>query len=639
MENRGDFNSDKIRQLMQLRKLGCDPRCPAKKISEQSVAEKLAGASKVVVLTGAGISAESGIPTFRGEDGFWTGNSRNHQPQQLFKWAKFNEMPEDLWLSYKSMANVFKGTKPNDGHYALVELEQLIQSNFLLVTQNIDGLHLKAGSNRDRLHEIHGRIDEIRCDEHMKGACLHDLDLNDPTNFAKAKDAVVKPRMLPGESSIEYCAKCGVRQRPNILFFDERYNEALNGSRSVHSVVRRLNASDVLLIIGTQHAAGLPKWIVKHALEAGTTVIKIDTAMDLSDRKLDHMLCLQAKSGQCLPRIVSAAKKLIDAKKEVESALPTLSLPPSSPLPSDAIILPTSPITPTSTRTTLKRESSMSLTPPQTSMKQSKRKEAKAQRRALLRNEVATTPPRTPEKGAELLCATTPRCHDSGDGEVAGRALFQNDWSQWVEAPDCSSVVLTCVNEEPLGLNTDGGTDGVVYVEDVRPGTWAARMQMEMPCKLLAVNGQDVQCLSEGAFNDMMQRRPVNITLKRLQMRSAGLGECSRSEEAQAMDSRRRDRSRSSRRQQMRHPSIPSLKSTTDPVRVRSKPVLSSKPSLMKPTDQPLGDDGQTKEKRYRQKSLMEALLIIQRAQGNENSPLPNGGGLREPADVIQAAR
>jgi len=345
-----------------------------------------------------------------------------------------------------------------------------------------------------------------------------------------------------------------------------------------------------------------------------------------------------------------------------------LRLPPSSPSPSDVIMVPTAPITPTSTRT-LRREASTSMTPPQTSVKESKRREGKARRRALLQNEeskgregkarrrallqneVATAPPRTPEKEAALLCAAKPGRRDAmtpprtPEKEVVGQSLFENDWSQWVEVPGCSSEVLTCVNEEPLGLNTDGGTGGVVYVEDVRPGTWAARIQMKTPCKLLAVNGQDVQCLSEGAFNDMMQRRPVNITLKRLQMRKAPIGECSRSEEVQvadlskAVDSRRRDRSRSRSRQQTRHPSIPSSKLTTDPVRVRSKPVLASKPSLMNPTSQPLGDAGQTKAERYRQKSLWEAFLMIQGAQGKENTPLPDGSGVKKPANEMQPGR
>lgn len=295
---------------------------PAEMISEERAAQVLRRASKVVVLTGAGISAESGIPTFRGADGFWTVGSENYRPQELATWEKFNEMPEELWHWYQYRWDICRKAKPNPGHYALVELEKLTQGDFMLVTQNIDGLHLEAGSDKQRVYEIHGRIDQMRCDERLEGACLHGLDLNDAANFDKVKASIVKmppPAKKEEDERLPCCPLCGVRQRPKILWFDESYNESIYGSRSVQDAT---HACDVLLIIGTQLSTGLPSTMLRTAMANGTTIIKMDTIVELADEKSAGMLHIQAKSGQALPRIVSELRTL-----QKEPALAPLSDP------------------------------------------------------------------------------------------------------------------------------------------------------------------------------------------------------------------------------------------------------------------------------------------------------------------------
>merc|ERR1719343_711935 len=107
---------------------------PAEFITEARVAQVLRRAKNVVVLTGAGVSAESGIPTFRGSDGYWTVGSENYRPQELATWEKFNEMPEELWRWYQYRWGICTKASPNAGHYALAELEGLI--SMTLVTQN-----------------------------------------------------------------------------------------------------------------------------------------------------------------------------------------------------------------------------------------------------------------------------------------------------------------------------------------------------------------------------------------------------------------------------------------------------------------------------------------------------------------------
>merc|ERR1719359_2796725 len=292
-------------------------------VDETMVAQILHRSKNVVVLTGAGVSAESGIPTFRGSDGFWTVGSENYRPQELATWEKFNEMPEELWRWYQYRWGICRKAKPNSGHFALAELESLVQGDFTLVTQNIDGLHLEAGSDRQRLHEIHGRIDEMRCDDRIEGACLHGVDLNDEDNYAKARETLMKtpaPAKKEKDEFLPCCPKCGVRQRPKILWFDESYNEAIYGYRSVQDATQ---ACDVLLIIGTQLTTGLPSNMLRTALSTGATIIKMDTIVDLEDERSAGMLHVKGRSGEVLPRILSELRML---RKEPQLA-PLAELP------------------------------------------------------------------------------------------------------------------------------------------------------------------------------------------------------------------------------------------------------------------------------------------------------------------------
>merc|ERR1740117_1352791 len=119
---------------------------PAEMISEARVAQVLRRAQRVVVLTGAGISAESGIPTFRGSDGFWTVGSENYRPQELATWEKYDEMPQELWKWYQYRWGLCTKADPNPGHHAVTELDGLVENGVTLVTQNIDGLHRRAGA-------------------------------------------------------------------------------------------------------------------------------------------------------------------------------------------------------------------------------------------------------------------------------------------------------------------------------------------------------------------------------------------------------------------------------------------------------------------------------------------------------------
>jgi len=132
-----------------------DPN-PANSESLRDLAQLLSAAERLVVLTGAGISVESGIPPFRGPEGLW----RTFRPEQLATPQAFQQDPHLVWEWYDWRRGKIASTRPNPGHEALVRLEDRVPE-FTLLTQNVDGLHRLAGSKR--LLEIHGNIWEVRC--------------------------------------------------------------------------------------------------------------------------------------------------------------------------------------------------------------------------------------------------------------------------------------------------------------------------------------------------------------------------------------------------------------------------------------------------------------------------------------------
>ncbi len=159
-------------------------------------AKKLKESKKVFVITGAGISAESGIPTFRGKDGYW----KNNSPQKLASPEGFAENPKLVWEWYDYRRTLIKDCEPNPAHYVLSDIEKKL-TQFMIATQNVDGLHQRAGSNN--VVEIHGSIWEIKCTEENK--------------IEKNTEAPLKE--LPPKCS------CGALMRPNVVWFGETLPE------------------------------------------------------------------------------------------------------------------------------------------------------------------------------------------------------------------------------------------------------------------------------------------------------------------------------------------------------------------------------------------------------------------------------
>jgi NAD-dependent deacetylase len=215
-----------------------------------------------VALTGAGVSAESGIPTFRGAEGYWVVGSRNYVPQEMATRAMFEAHPEEVWRWYLYRFGVVRGAEPNDGHRALARLEEALGERFTLVTQNIDGLHRRAGSRR--LLAIHGEAEWVRCAAEC-GAGLT------PLPALGARDG--NPPLSAGERRALSCPRCGGWLRPHVLWFDECYDERYY---RMESALRAAEEADLLLVVGTSGATNLPMQIGRIAFTRGAAIVDVN---------------------------------------------------------------------------------------------------------------------------------------------------------------------------------------------------------------------------------------------------------------------------------------------------------------------------------------------------------------------------
>ncbi|MEO6773606.1 MAG: Sir2 family NAD-dependent protein deacetylase [Kofleriaceae bacterium] len=231
----------------------------------------------VIVLTGAGVSAESGIPTFRGSEGYWTVGAREYHPQELATRQAFATMPWDVWAWYLYRRGVCRAAAPNDGHYAIARWDDAMKASgdrFALVTQNIDGLHRRAGSPAARTFAIHGELDQMRC----AAECV-DGDRGDTVVVDRWPIPTDVPGLARGEAVSEatkallVCPRCGEMARPHVLWFDEAYDEP----RFHLDTVRELaSAATLCVVVGTSAQTNLPWQVVMLAARNAATIIDIN---------------------------------------------------------------------------------------------------------------------------------------------------------------------------------------------------------------------------------------------------------------------------------------------------------------------------------------------------------------------------
>jgi len=233
---------------------------------ERHVREYANTDGRVVVLTGAGISAESGIPTFRGQEGYWKIGSRNYQPQEMATFRAFREMPDEVWAWYLYRRSICRAAAPNAAHTALVRMEHRLGERFQLITQNVDGLHLRAGQSAERTWQIHGDIESIRCAKECD-ATLHPMPVEIGDQFGKTDRVDDRLR------SLLVCPSCGGGARPHVLWFDEMYDEA---RYRFESSTNAIAGADALVVIGTSGATTLPTLLVQASVEAGIALLVVD---------------------------------------------------------------------------------------------------------------------------------------------------------------------------------------------------------------------------------------------------------------------------------------------------------------------------------------------------------------------------
>ena len=238
---------------------------------------RLADDALVLVLTGAGISAESGVPTFRGMNGLWEG----HRVEEVASPEGFEADPALVWRFYSLRRDGAAKVAPNAGHVALAELEARLGDRFLLVTQNVDGLHARAGSRR--VLAIHGELFKSRCER-----CAVPFD-----------DAQTYFDALPT------CAQCGGAVRPHIVWFGEQLDPA--HLREVERFMTRAGPKLVFLAVGTSGLVYPAAGLVESAKAVGGRAWLIDAApSDEHAARFDEVLV--GKSGELLPELFAPAR-------------------------------------------------------------------------------------------------------------------------------------------------------------------------------------------------------------------------------------------------------------------------------------------------------------------------------------------
>lgn len=217
--------------------------------------ETLKGANRILALCGAGLSAASGLPTFRGAGGLW----RNHKSTSLATPAAFEANPSLVWLFYAWRRHMALNAKPNKAHYALAELAAY-KANFLCLTQNVDGLSPRAGHPASALRCLHGNLLDVKCSNE---SCdyLEPNNLKDPLCPALAPAAedyppdetmpLLDPNVPPPQikpEDLPQCPQCKSLLRPGVVWFGEALPEGM--LEEVDAWVRRGNI-DVMLVVGT----------------------------------------------------------------------------------------------------------------------------------------------------------------------------------------------------------------------------------------------------------------------------------------------------------------------------------------------------------------------------------------------------
>ena len=251
---------------------------------------------RITILTGAGISAESDIPTFRGPEGYWTIGSKAYHPQEMATYSMFMQKPHEVWKWYLHRIGVCIKAQPNPGHLALVEMEKLFQNRFTLITQNVDNLHLRAGNSLKNTFQIHGNIFFMRC----AYECALKI-------YPIPEELIVKTKLdnlTDSDLKLLVCPDCGNPTRPHVLWFDEFYNEHYYRHQSSLEIA---GDTDLLIIVGTSGATSLPNQVVWEVFSRDGIIIDInieDNPFSNLALKSTRGFFIKEPSSKALPNIL-----------------------------------------------------------------------------------------------------------------------------------------------------------------------------------------------------------------------------------------------------------------------------------------------------------------------------------------------
>lgn len=234
----------------------------------ERIRERLEGSRAPVVLTGAGVSAESGVPTFRGPEGLW----RGFRAEDLATPEAFRADPVRVWEWYDWRRSLISRTRPNAAHYALAELEKR-RPGLILITQNVDGLHREAGSRN--ILEIHGSIWRVTCTE-----C---------ENSSENRDVPIK---IPPRCS------CGAFLRPGVVWFGEPLPEDI-----LDAAYDAAARADFMLVVGTSGVVQPASSLAYRAKEAGAFMAEVNTERSALSKLMDSTVT--GRAAEVLPGLVS----------------------------------------------------------------------------------------------------------------------------------------------------------------------------------------------------------------------------------------------------------------------------------------------------------------------------------------------
>ena len=233
----------------------------------ERLAERLRAAhdGELLVVTGAGVSVASGLATFRGAepDAVWKVDDVTMATAEFF-----HRDPVSQWLWYLRRFDRASTAQPNPAHHALAALErwQTEEGGFLLVTQNVDTLHERAGS--ERLVKVHGTADRFRC---SRAGCR----LGAPAGSLPREEVDVAAfRAEPSLATLPRCPECGAALRAHALFFDEYY--AAHHDFQWERVIEAAERADLVVTAGTSHAVGVTEMVLRTALASGVPIVVVD---------------------------------------------------------------------------------------------------------------------------------------------------------------------------------------------------------------------------------------------------------------------------------------------------------------------------------------------------------------------------